>query len=235
MQTQLTNMGTPIQTIDRPMVPFRESPYAQHIPERRVPYRTVKRLLDIVVSAGALIVLMPVMLAIAMMIKIESPGPIIFKQIRIGRRGRPFIFYKFRSMRVNAQELRQLIEHMNEQAGPIFKIRRDPRVTKVGQFIRKFSLDELPQLINVLKGDMSVVGPRPMTPVDLNQCDPQYYWRLAVPPGCTGLWQVSGRSNLTFDEWMRLDMYYVDNMSLWMDVKILLMTVPAVLRGEGAY
>lgn len=212
-----------------------DSPYALYIPEVPISYYIWKRLLDILGASLALLALSPLMLLIALAIKLESPGPIIFKQIRIGRRGRPFIFYKFRSMRENAQELRPLIEHMNEQQGPVFKIRRDPRVTRVGAFLRKYSLDELPQLLNVLKGDMSLVGPRPLPPCDVNRCDPQYYRRLAVPPGCTGLWQVSGRSNLDFEAWMRLDLYYIEHMSLWLDIQILLRTLPAILRGEGAY
>jgi lipopolysaccharide/colanic/teichoic acid biosynthesis glycosyltransferase len=176
------------------------------------------------------------MLIIALLICLESPGPILFRQIRLGRYGKPFIMYKFRSMRCNAQELQPLLMHMNEKQGGAFKIRHDPRMTRVGRFIRKYSLDELPQLFNVLKGDLSLVGPRAMAPYDVNRFDKvEYYIRFAVPQGCTGLWQVSGRSNLTFDEWMRLDIYYVENISLGLDLKILLRTIPAILRGDGAY
>ncbi|MCX7925628.1 MAG: sugar transferase [Fimbriimonadales bacterium] len=192
--------------------------------------------MDIVGASLALILLSPVMLLIALLIRLESPGPILFRQIRLGRYGRPFIMYKFRSMRCNAQELQPLLMHMNEKQGGAFKIKDDPRMTRVGRFIRKYSLDELPQLFNVLKGDLSLVGPRAMAPYDVNRFDKvEYYIRFAVPQGCTGLWQVSGRSNLTFDEWMRLDIYYVENISLGLDLKILLRTIPAILKGDGAY
>ncbi len=212
------------------------SPFAEHIPEVRLPHAFWKRLIDIVGAAVALTLLAPVMLVIALLIRLESPGPILFRQIRLGRYGKPFIMYKFRSMRCNAQELQPLIMHMNEKQGGAFKIRHDPRMTRVGRFIRKYSLDELPQLFNVLKGDLSLVGPRAMAPYDVNRFDKvEYYTRFAVPQGCTGLWQVSGRSNLTFDEWMRLDIYYVENISLGLDLKILLRTIPAILKGDGAY
>jgi exopolysaccharide biosynthesis polyprenyl glycosylphosphotransferase len=211
------------------------SPYSIYVPKVKVPHMFWKRLIDMTVSSLALLVLLPVMFIIALLVRLESPGPIIFRQIRIGRYGKPFIFYKFRSMRENAQELRPLIEHMNEKDGTVFKIKHDPRITKTGRVLRKYSLDELPQLFNVLKGDMSLVGPRPLAASDVCMLDMPYYRRLAVPPGCTGLWQVSGRSNMDFEEWMRLDLYYVDNISFGLDMKILMKTIPAVLKGEGAY
>jgi len=211
------------------------SPYDVYVPKVKVPHIFWKRFFDLLVSSLALLVLLPVMLVLALLVRLESPGPIIFRQIRIGRYGRPFIFYKFRSMRENAQELRPLIEHMNEKDGTVFKIKHDPRITKIGRVLRKYSLDELPQLFNVLKGDMSLVGPRPLAASDVCMLDTIYYRRLAVPPGCTGLWQVSGRSNMDFEEWMRLDLYYVDNISFGLDMKILLKTIPAVLKGDGAY
>ncbi len=212
------------------------SPFAEYIPEVRIPHAFWKRLIDIVGASVALVLFAPLMALIALLIYLESPGPILFRQIRLGRYGRPFIMYKFRSMRSNAQELQPLIMHMNEKQGGAFKIRHDPRLTRVGKFIRKYSLDELPQLFNVLKGDLSLVGPRAMAPYDVNRFDKvEYYIRFAVPQGCTGLWQVSGRSNLTFDEWMRLDIYYVENISLELDMKILLRTIPAILKGDGAY
>ncbi len=212
------------------------SPFAEYVPEVRIPYYWAKRTLDIVVSALALILLAPLMVLIALLIRLESPGPVFFRQIRLGRYGKPFIMYKFRSMRCNAQELQPLLMHMNEKQGGAFKIRHDPRMTHIGRFLRKYSLDELPQLFNVLKGDLSLVGPRAMAPYDVNRFDEvSYYRRFAVPQGCTGLWQVSGRSNLTFEEWMRLDLYYVDNISFWLDIKILLRTIPAILKGDGAY
>ncbi len=212
------------------------SPFAEYIPDVKLPHAFWKRLIDIVGSALALTLLSPVMLLIALLIRLESPGPVFFRQIRLGRYGRPFIMYKFRSMRCNAQELQPLLMHMNEKQGGAFKIKDDPRMTRIGRFIRKYSLDELPQLFNVLKGDLSLVGPRAMAPYDVNRFDKvEYYIRFAVPQGCTGLWQVSGRSNLTFDEWMRLDIYYVENISLGLDLKILLRTIPAILKGDGAY
>jgi exopolysaccharide biosynthesis polyprenyl glycosylphosphotransferase len=212
------------------------SPFAEYVPDVRIPYYWAKRTLDILISATALILLAPLMLLIALLIRLESPGPVFFRQIRLGRYGKPFIMYKFRSMRCNAQELQPLLMHMNEKQGGAFKIRHDPRMTRIGRFLRKYSLDELPQLFNVLKGDLSLVGPRAMAPYDVNRFDDvSYYRRFAVPQGCTGLWQVSGRSNLTFEEWMRLDLYYVDNISFWLDLKILLKTIPAILKGDGAY
>ncbi|MCS7064913.1 MAG: exopolysaccharide biosynthesis polyprenyl glycosylphosphotransferase [Fimbriimonadales bacterium] len=212
------------------------SPFAEYVPEVRIPHLWVKRTLDILVSALALLALAPFMAIIALLIRLESPGPVLFRQIRLGRYGKPFIMYKFRSMRCNAQELQPLLMHMNEKQGGAFKIRHDPRMTRIGRFLRKYSLDELPQLFNVLKGDLSLVGPRAMAPYDVNRFDDvSYYRRFAVPQGCTGLWQVSGRSNLTFEEWMRLDLYYVDHISFWLDIKILLKTIPAILKGDGAY
>ncbi|MER3402166.1 MAG: glycosyl transferase [Armatimonadota bacterium] len=212
------------------------SPFADYIPEVHIPHAWAKRCIDIVGASLALLVLAPVMLGIALLIRLESPGPVLFRQIRLGRYAKPFIMYKFRSMRCNAQELQPLIMHMNEKQGGAFKIRHDPRMTRIGRFIRKFSLDELPQLFNVLKGDLSLVGPRAMAPYDVNRFDHvEYYKRFAVPQGCTGLWQVSGRSNLSFDEWMRLDIYYVENISLRLDLEILLKTIPAILKGNGAY
>lgn len=230
-----TTTGTAQNGVARDASIAHLSPYARYMSDVKVPHMFWKRAIDIVVAGLALLVLLPVMLLIALLIRLESPGPVIFKQIRIGRYGKPFIFYKFRSMRENAQELKPLLEHMNEVNGATFKIKHDPRITKVGRFIRKYSLDELPQLFNVLKGDMSLVGPRPLTPCDINRFELAYFQRLAVPPGCTGLWQVSGRSNVGFDEWMRLDQTYVDNISLSLDIKILLKTIPAVLKGDGAY
>ncbi len=212
------------------------SPFAEYVPQVQIPHLWAKRALDILISALALTLLAPFMAIIALLIRLESPGPVLFRQIRLGRYGKPFVMYKFRSMRCNAQELQPLLMHMNEKQGGAFKIRHDPRMTRIGRFLRKYSLDELPQLFNVLKGDLSLVGPRAMAPYDVNRFDDvSYYRRFAVPQGCTGLWQVSGRSNLTFEEWMRLDLYYVDNISFWLDIKILLKTIPAILRGDGAY
>jgi exopolysaccharide biosynthesis polyprenyl glycosylphosphotransferase len=194
----------------------------------------IKRVMDLAGSAIMLVVLSPLLLATAVAVKLTSPGPVFFAQERVGMNKRKFKLLKFRSMVVDAEDRKKDLAHLNEMDGPAFKIRKDPRVTRVGAILRKLSIDELPQLINVLKGEMSLVGPRPPL---LNEVD-LYDWsdrrRLSVKPGITCLWQVSGRNNLTFDEWMILDRKYIDNWSVWFDLKILLMTIPVVLFGKGA-
>ncbi|MEZ4616564.1 MAG: undecaprenyl-phosphate glucose phosphotransferase [Caldilineaceae bacterium] len=195
----------------------------------------VKRTADIVLSLLAGIVLWPLLALIAAAIRLDSPGPIIYKQRRIGKNGKPFACYKFRSMVVNADARRHEIATLNEATGPLFKMRNDPRQTRVGHFIRRFSLDELPQLYNVVRGEMSIVGPRPNLPNEVEQYQEWHKKRLAASPGITGLWQVSGRSDLTFDEMVLLDIYYVENWSLALDLHILLRSVPAVLGARGAY
>ena len=193
-----------------------------------------KRLLDIVVSLSLLIGLSPFFLLVAILIKLESPGPVFFLQERVGMNQRRFKIYKFRSMVADAEEQRKNLETLNEADGPVFKIRNDPRITRVGRFIRKYSIDELPQLINVLRGEMSLVGPRPPIPAEVEQ----YTWdqrrRLSVKPGMTGLWQVSGRSDLSFKEWVELDLRYIDSWSIWEDFAILLKTFRVVIEGRGA-
>ena len=179
-------------------------------------------------------VLSPLLLAIALAIKLDSPGPVLFRQLRCGLHGRPFTFLKFRSMRVDAEALKKQLAPFNEMDGPAFKMTNDPRVTPVGRFLRRTSLDELPQLWNILRGDMSFVGPRPAVLEEVRQYEPWQRRRLSMQPGLTCLWQVSGRNELTFDEWMRLDLEYIDNWSLWLDLKIALKTIPAVLLGRGA-
>ena len=168
-------------------------------------------------------------------IKLDSPGPVLFSQVRIGRNGRPFKCYKFRSMVDGAATMQEDLSALNEATGPLFKVRNDPRRTRVGRWLRRYSLDELPQLINVLRGEMSLVGPRPNLPDEVAQYAEWHGKRLTVSPGITGLWQVSGRSDLTFDEMVLLDIYYVENWSLTMDLSILLRSLPAVLRARGAY
>jgi len=195
----------------------------------------IKRLVDIVASALGLIFLSPLFAVVAIAIVLDNPGPVIFKQKRVGKNGRIFDFYKFRSMVVNAEVLRAELAAANEADGPVFKIKHDPRVTRVGRFIRKYSIDELPQLLNVLKGDMSLVGPRPPLPREVEAYGDWEWRRLEVTPGLTCIWQVSGRSNISFDKWMELDIYYIENWSLLLDFKILLQTIPAVLKGSGAY
>lgn len=195
----------------------------------------VKRLMDVTVATLGLVLGAPLFLLIALAIRLDSPGPVLFRQTRVGLRRRPFGMYKFRSMHVGAEEQQDMLADLNEADGPIFKIRDDPRLTRVGRLLRRLSLDELPQLVNVLRGEMSLVGPRPPIPAEVEKYQEWHKKRLEAPPGMTGLWQVSGRSRLPFDEMVLLDIYYIENWSLWMDLKILLRTIPKVLLGEGAY
>lgn len=195
----------------------------------------VKRLMDITIASVLLVFFAPLMALIALLIKLDSPGPVLFKQVRVGRYGRLFTLYKFRSMRVGAEEELSRLLPLNEADGPLFKMRNDPRVTRVGRWLRRFSLDELPQLWNVLKGDMSLIGPRPALPHEVEQYEPWHRKRLEVPPGLTGLWQTSGRSDMPFDEMCLLDIYYAERWSPWLDAVIFFKTIPAVLFGRGAY
>jgi lipopolysaccharide/colanic/teichoic acid biosynthesis glycosyltransferase len=179
-------------------------------------------------------VLVPLFLAVMALIKLTSRGPVFFRQERIGFRGKPFTLLKFRSMVANAEDIKPDLLDSNEQTGPVFKMRADPRVTPVGRFLRKYSIDELPQLVNVLRGDMSIVGPRPPIPEEVAQYQPWQLRRLSVRPGLTCIWQVSGRNQISFEQWMYLDMQYIDHWSLRRDVGLILKTVPAVLSGRGA-
>jgi exopolysaccharide biosynthesis polyprenyl glycosylphosphotransferase len=194
-----------------------------------------KRAIDIVVSALALIVLSPILGLTALLIRLESPGPILYRHTRIGKARQPFTMYKFRSMRQDADQERTALFTEDNSDRRLFKDRQDPRRTRIGGFIRRWSIDELPQLWNVLIGDMSVVGPRPQIPPEVANYEDWHYKRLAVSPGLTGLWQVSGRSELTFDEMVIYDIYYIENWSLGLDFRILLRTLPAVLQGRGAF
>ena len=194
-----------------------------------------KRLLGLIIVIITMPLTVPIMAVIALAIKLDDGGPVFFKQQRVGLHKRPFAMFKFRSMAVNAEEKLKEIEHLNEAEGPIFKIANDPRITRVGRFLRKTSLDELPQLINVFRGDMSLVGPRPMSMRDVERFDKGIQRkRFSVRPGLTCIWQISGRSNLSFDDWLRLDLQYIDEWSLWLDFKILILTIPAVIKGDGA-
>ncbi len=195
----------------------------------------LKRALDVFVSAIALILLSPLILLIAILIRLESPGPALFRQTRIGRDGKPFTLYKFRSMRQEAEEERDKLRDLDEAQGVFFKIRDDPRRTRLGRFLRRISLDETPQLYNVLRGEMSLVGPRPALREEVQRYQEWHRRRLEILPGVTGLWQVRGRSDLTFDEMVMLDLFYGENWSFWLDFKILVMTIPTVLLGRGAY
>lgn len=195
----------------------------------------MKRALDIVVSSILLMFVAPVLIAAAIGIKLSSPGPVFFLQERIGLNKRKFRIYKLRTMVPNAEKLLHDLEKHNEVSGPVFKIKQDPRITPIGKFLRRSSIDELPQIINVLKGDMSLVGPRPLPVRDYEGFDKDWQRRrFSVKPGITCLWQVNGRSGISFDQWMLLDLKYMDEWSLWLDLKILARTVPAVLKGQGA-
>jgi exopolysaccharide biosynthesis polyprenyl glycosylphosphotransferase len=194
-----------------------------------------KRAVDVAVAGLGLLLLSPLLLIISALIRLDSAGPAIFRQTRVGRGGRLFTFVKFRTMREGAEQEVADLSALNEAGGPLFKIRNDPRLTRVGQVLRRFSLDELPQLYNVLRGEMSVIGPRPGLPSEVKQYQDWHRKRLETWPGMTGLWQVSGRSDLSFDEMVFLDIYYIENWSLLMDLQIALRTLPAMLSGRGAY
>ena len=211
---------------ETPLLTFSAAPYD----EIRL---LLKRMTDVAIAAAGLLVLAPWMAAIAILIRLTSPGPVIFRQVRCGLNGRLFLFYKFRSMVENAEELKKDLEHLNVRE-TVFKIPRDPRLTPIGRFLRKFSIDEWPQLWNVLRGDMSLVGPRPAVPGEVEQYKRWQRRRLRMRPGLTCLWAISGRDNVDFETWMKLDMQYIDNWSLALDWKILLRTIPRVLTGRGA-
>jgi exopolysaccharide biosynthesis polyprenyl glycosylphosphotransferase len=194
-----------------------------------------KKILDITVAGTLIILASPLYVIIAVLIKLTSKGPVYFTQERCGLQGRKFKLYKFRTMVLDAESHLESLMDRNEMSGPVFKIKEDPRVTPFGQFLRKWSLDELPQLWNILHGDMSLVGPRPPIPREVEQYDDWQRRRLSMRPGLTGLWQVSGRNNISnFDDWVKLDLQYMDNWSLKEDFKIILRTVPTVLKGTGA-
>jgi exopolysaccharide biosynthesis polyprenyl glycosylphosphotransferase len=194
-----------------------------------------KRALDVLLAGGGLVLLAPLWALIALAIKLDSPGPVLFRQQRVGRDESRFDVLKFRSMRADADQIVHELLAQNEATGPLFKMKNDPRLTRVGRRLRRWSLDEWPQLVNVLRGDMSLVGPRPPLPREVEQYEAWHRRRLEASPGLTGLWQVSGRSELGFDEMVMLDLYYIENWSLGLDVRILLRTIPAVFRGRGAF
>ncbi|CAM2079628.1 MAG: Exopolysaccharide biosynthesis polyprenyl glycosylphosphotransferase [uncultured Clostridium sp.] len=198
-------------------------------------YEVIKRVIDVVCSFVGVLVLSPLFVVIAIIIKFTSKGPVFFSQKRVGRDGKEFKMYKFRSMVVNAEELKEKLAAQNEMSGPMFKMKDDPRVTKVGKFIRKTSIDELPQLLNVLKGDMSLVGPRPSLPKEVAQFEDWMYRRLEVKPGLTCYWQVSGRNNIDFEDWMKLDIKYVDERNLWIDIKLIFKTVGVLFGDKNAH
>jgi exopolysaccharide biosynthesis polyprenyl glycosylphosphotransferase len=194
----------------------------------------VKRIMDLCIAWSVLIVAMPLWLLTAMMIKLDSAGPIFFCQERCGLNGRRFTMYKFRSMVADAELRIDELSTYNELVGPVFKIKNDPRVTRVGKLLRKTSLDEIPQLLNVIKGDMSIIGPRPAIPAEVDKYERWQRRRLSMKPGLTSLWVVRGRNDIPFEQWMQFDLEYIDKWSLELDVKILLQTIPVVLTGRGA-
>jgi exopolysaccharide biosynthesis polyprenyl glycosylphosphotransferase len=237
-------VGVPIKYSASPFTHARIDPRLEHSTAGPVlsvpaavdgPRLLVKRAMDIAGATLGLVFLSPVLIAVALAVRLTSPGPVMFSQLRYGRNRRRFRMYKFRTMVEGADAQQSELEELNEAAGPVFKIRRDPRITPFGAFLRRTSLDELPQLWNVLRGDMSLVGPRPLPLRDVNQfAEGRLMRRFSVLPGITGLWQVSGRSSLAFDEWLRLDLAYIDQWSLTLDLRILARTIPAVLSGRGA-
>jgi len=220
---------------------------AEFVPGQSVPLFTLrppvfegidyalKRTFDLIVSTISLIVFSPVLLAIAAAVKLSSKGPVIYRSVRPGMAGKPFSCFKFRTMREHADQIQADLESLNEQSGALFKIRNDPRLTRVGRFLRRFSLDELPQLVNVIRGEMSLVGPRPLPMRDFERLEEWHKKRYLVLPGITGLWQVSGRSELDFDDLVRLDFLYLERWSVFLDLSILLKTIPAVLSRRGAF
>lgn len=197
-------------------------------------YEISKRAIDIIGAGSGLLLLSPVIAIVACAVKFTSKGPIFFSQKRVGKNGKIFEMYKFRSMVVNAEELKEKLAHQNEMSGPMFKMKDDPRVTKIGKFIRKTSIDELPQLWNVLKGDMSLVGPRPSLPKEVKQFENWMYKRLTVKPGLTCYWQVSGRNNIDFEDWMKLDISYVEDRNLWIDIKLIFKTIFVLFGDKNA-
>ena len=197
-------------------------------------YEFAKRILDFIASLCALLILSPVLLIVSILIATTSKGPVIFKQDRVGKNGIIFKMYKFRSMVANAEELKAQLEKDNEMNGPMFKIKNDPRITKVGRFIRKTSIDEIPQLINVLKGEMSLVGPRPSLPSEVKEFEPWMLERLTILPGLTCYWQVMGRNDIEFNEWMKLDIKYVRERNFWLDLKLIFKTFFVLFGDKSA-
>lgn len=202
--------------------------------ESRLIYNLSKRLIDVIASFIGLILLGPILLVVGILIKLESKGPMVFTQKRVGKDGKEFDMYKLRSMIVNAEEIKEKLKEQNEMSGPMFKMKDDPRITKVGKFIRKTSIDELPQLVNVLKGDMSLVGPRPSLPNEVKEFETWMLKRLNVKPGLTCYWQVMGRNNIDFEDWMKLDVKYVNERSFWLDIKLIFKTFFVLFGDKNA-
>ena len=225
-----------INTVHSTNINLLETKVLDYLSEKRKRgYLLLKRFFDVFLSVLGLIVLSPLLLIVTAVIKLDSPGKAIYIQERVGKDGKKFKMYKFRSMCVDAEKKQDELQALNEVDGPVFKIAKDPRVTRVGKFIRKCSIDELPQLFNIIKGEMSIVGPRPPLPKEVEQYTPYQKLRLRVSPGLTCYWQISGRSDMTFDKWIQLDLMYITSRNLWVDFCIVLKTIPAVLGHKGAY
>ena len=225
----------PLDSDRRPAPVLQVSPDWQFALPDSWPYRVGKRLIDVAFALCGLVLLLPLLPVVVLLVRLDSPGPVLFAQRRVGLRGKQFTCYKFRSMIAGAEALKSTLADLNEASGPAFKIRDDPRITRVGAFLRRSSLDEVPQLLNVLRGDMSIVGPRPQIPTEVELYEPWHRRRLEVKPGITCLWQIAGRSHIGFDEWMRLDLEYLRRRSLQLDLWIVLHTLPAVIARKGAY
>ncbi|MCK4549095.1 MAG: sugar transferase [Candidatus Krumholzibacteria bacterium] len=223
------------ELITEPASSIVEEPSGSLTVEKKRTFDIFKRVTDIAVATLILLLVLPVMPVIVLLIKLDSPGPVLFRQKRVGKDGREFDFFKFRSMRLGAENVIASLRPLSGVDGPVFKLKEDPRVTGTGRFLRRSSLDELPQLLNVLKGDMSIVGPRPNLPSEVSQYLPWQRRRLDVTPGITCYWQIAGRSHIGFQEWMRLDLEYIRSRSLVTDIKIMLKTIPAVIARKGAY
>lgn len=227
-------------TIERPMLTIVETDFDRYnmreiYRRKSMVYKVIKRAMDVLLSAAALLVLSPVFLLTAAAVKCEDRGPVFFVQQRAGKDMKPFYMYKFRSMYVNADKKLSEMMKDNEQTGHAFKIKNDPRITRTGKVIRRFSIDELPQLINIIKGDMSIVGPRPILTFQMEACNEYEKQRLVVQPGLTCYWQIGGRANIKWEEWVELDLNYIEDMSLWTDIKMIVRTIPAVFDSNGAY
>jgi len=202
--------------------------------KKKLEYFLIKRMIDVICSLCGILLLLPVLIVVAVWIKLDSKGKVFFTQERVGQDGRLFMMYKFRSMCTDAEYLLEKLQDKNEMSGPMFKIKKDPRITKVGKFIRNTSIDELPQLFNILKGEMSVVGPRPSLPKEVAQFNTYQRQRLIAKPGLTCYWQVSGRSDVSFEEWMKMDVQYIEERSIWVDIWLIVKTVGVLFGDEGA-
>lgn len=213
---------------------FAKEGLGDKVKEDKIGYLFIKRFIDVVASTFGLLLLSPLLLVVSLLIKLDSKGPIFFSQERIGFKGKPFNMYKFRSMVVNAEEIKEKLSEQNEMSGPMFKMKNDPRITKIGKFIRKTSIDELPQLINVLKGEMTLVGPRPSLPKEVAQFEPWMMERLTVKPGLTCYWQVMGRNSIEFEDWMKLDVKYVHERCLSLDIKLIFKTFFVLFGDDNA-